>query len=69
MWHLDIMSLNQGPFSALSLPPPPAFFHAIDLLQKLGQLSCRMSHILDVSVLLWCHYLVPLSPEFPETGN
>lgn len=39
------------------------FLYNFDILKSLGQLSCRMSHILDFSVSL-CYLTFPLSPEF-----
>jgi hypothetical protein len=37
------------------------FFHTIDLLKKLGPLPCRMSHILEWDVIMYCVLQLPRS--------
>lgn len=50
-------------------PPTPPSFMLLACCRNWDQSSCRMSHILDISVFWWCRYLVPVSPEFPKLGT
>ena len=47
-WHLVDRSLKTLSYSINVLLPASSFFYATDLLEKLSQFSCGMSHILDL---------------------